>query len=171
MAKTPVKKPQKSPSRVDYEALAAFRHAMRRFLVFSEQNAEAYGLTPNQHQALLSIKAGYFGRESISIGELAEHLMIKHHSAVELVDRLESAKLVTRRKSPQDGRVVLLALSPKGEQILSELSRRNLDELRLAAPFVTALVVTLEHATGLRRSKKRGGMVQLEGLQGFDDER
>lgn len=136
MAKTLVKKPQSSPSRVDYEALAAFRHAMRRFLVFSEKNAEAYGLTPNQHQALLSIKAGYFGRELISIGELAEHLIIKHHSAVELVDRLETAKLLTRRKSPQDGRVVLL-----------------------------------EHATGLRRTKKRGGMAQLEGLQGFDDER
>ena len=171
MAKAPSKKSLKALSRIDYEALAAFRHAMRRFLAFSGQNAETYGLTPNQHQALLSIKAGYFGRESISIGELADHLMIKHHSAVELVDRLESAKLVTRRKSAEDGRVVLLSLPPKGDQILSELSRRNLDELRLAAPFVTALVVTLEHATGMRRNKKkRGAMVQLEGMPDLGEE-
>ena len=172
MAKTPLKKPTvRAPSRIDYEALAAFRHAMRRFLVFSEQNAENYGLTPGQHQALLSIKAGYFGRESISIGELAEHLLIKHHSAVELVDRLEAAKLVVRRKSLEDGRVVLLSLSPKGDQTLSELSRQNLSELRLAAPFVTALVTTLEHATGMRRGKsKRSGMSRLEGLPELGDE-
>jgi DNA-binding MarR family transcriptional regulator len=172
MAKTSHKKAAyRAPSRIDFEALAAFRHAMRRFLVFSDQSAEEYGLTPNQHQALLSIKAGYFGRESISIGELAEHLMIKHHSAVELVDRLETARLVNRRKSQEDGRVVLLSLSSKGEQILAELSRRNLDELRLAAPFVTALVVTLEHATGKKLSRnKRSTMAALAGLSGAEDD-
>jgi DNA-binding MarR family transcriptional regulator len=171
LAKTSHKKTtHRAPSRIDFEALAAFRHAMRRFLVFSDQNAEEYGLTPNQHQALLSIKAGYFGRESVSIGELAEHLMIKHHSAVELVDRLEAARLVVRRKSQEDGRVVLLTLSAKGDQILSELSRRNLDELRLAAPFVTALVVTLEHATGKKLSRgKRGALSALAGMPDFDD--
>ena len=151
----PRKGSAKALSRVDYEALAAFRHAMRRFMAFSDQNADGFGLTPNQHQALLSIKAGYFGRESISIGELSDHLLIKHHSAVELVDRLEAAKLVSRGKSPEDKRVVLLSLTARGEQVLAEICRKNLAELRLAVPFVSALVASLEHATAPRREKSR----------------
>jgi DNA-binding MarR family transcriptional regulator len=71
----------------DYEALAAFRHALRRFVAFSAEAARAAGLTPQQHQALLAIK-GAPGRESLTVGEIAAHLLIRPNSAVELVDRL-----------------------------------------------------------------------------------
>ncbi len=126
--------------RQDYEALAAFRHSLRRFLAFSETNARNAGMTPQQHQALLSIKAGYGARESINVGELAAHLLIEKHSAAELVDRLEEAGLVKRGKSKTDRRVVMLTVTPKGERLLASLSGDNLRELRMAAPMVSALV-------------------------------
>ncbi|MGH6871082.1 MAG: MarR family winged helix-turn-helix transcriptional regulator [Rhizomicrobium sp.] len=129
--------------RADYEALAAFRHSLRRFLAFSEDNAKAVGLTPQQHQALLSIKAGYEGRSTINVGELAGHLLIEKHSAAELVDRLEKAGLVKRGKSKIDRRVVMLTVTAKGERLLDALSKDNLSELRMAAPIVTALVKRL----------------------------
>jgi DNA-binding MarR family transcriptional regulator len=123
--------------------LAAFRHSLRRFLAFSENNARNVGLTPQQHQALLSIKAGYEGRQSINVGELAAHLLIEKHSAAELVDRLEDASLVKRGKSKTDRRVVMLTVTPKGEKLLSALSQDNLRELRMAAPIITSLVKRL----------------------------
>jgi DNA-binding MarR family transcriptional regulator len=134
-------------NRTDYEALAAFRHALRRFLAFSESNARNAGMTPQQHQALLSIKAGYEGRQSINVGELAAHLLIEKHSAAELVDRLESAGLVKRGKSKQDRRVVMLTVTAKGERLLAALSKNNLDELRMAAPIVSKLVRRLDKSS------------------------
>ncbi len=80
--------PDKPLSRSDYEGLAAFRHALRRFLAVAEARARDAGLTAQQHQALLSIKAGFPGREEVSIGDLAEHLLLRNHSAVGLVERL-----------------------------------------------------------------------------------
>ena len=74
--------------KADYEALAAFRHALREFLDFSQEAARRAGLTPQQHQALLAIK-GYPGREVVTVSELAERLLLRHHSAVGLLDRLE----------------------------------------------------------------------------------
>jgi DNA-binding MarR family transcriptional regulator len=138
--------------RADYEALAAFRHSLRRFHAFSEANARKGGLTPQQHQALLSIKAGYKGRETINVGELAAHLMIEKHSAAELVDRLETAGLVKRSKSKDDGRVVMLAVTPKGEKLLAVMSQDNLRELRMAAPIVTALVKRLDTPAPRKRA-------------------
>jgi DNA-binding MarR family transcriptional regulator len=126
--------------RTDYEALAAFRHSLRRFLAYSEDNARSVGLTPQQHQALLSIKAGYEGRQSINVGELAAHLLIEKHSAAELVDRLEDASLVKRGKSKTDRRVVMLTVTPRGERLLGALSQDNLRELKMAAPIITTLV-------------------------------
>jgi DNA-binding MarR family transcriptional regulator len=133
--------------RTDYEALAAFRHSLRRFLAFSEDNARSVGLTPQQHQALLSIKAGYEGRQSINVGELAAHLLIEKHSAAELVDRLESAGLVKRGKSKTDGRVVMLTVTPKGERLLAALSQDNMRELKMVAPIITSLVKQLPKAS------------------------
>lgn len=132
--------------RAEYEALAAFRHSLRRFLAFSEQNARSVGLTPQQHQALLSIKAGYGKRQSINVGELAAHLLIEKHSAAELVDRLEDAGLVKRGKSKADRRVVMLTVTAKGEKLLDAMSKDNLNELRMAAPVVAALVKRLPKA-------------------------
>src|SRR5512147_3089012 len=100
-------------SKDQYEGLAAFRYAIRQFLRFSEEAVLAVGLTPQQHQALLAIK-GFPGRDTITIGELAERLQIKHHSAVGLVDRLVSQGLVVRQPAADDRRQVFLCITPHG---------------------------------------------------------
>jgi DNA-binding MarR family transcriptional regulator len=123
----------------DYEALAAFRHALRRFVVFSEGAAAAEGVPPQQHQALLAIK-GHPSGEAISIGELAESLVIRHNTAVELSDRLDAAGLVTRRQSTEDRRRMLLSLTPKADAVLAQLSATHLDELRQITPLLIDLL-------------------------------
>ena len=97
-----------------YETLAAFRYALRQFIHFSEEAAHAAGITPQQYQALLAIK-GFPGRESVTVGELAERLQLRHHSAVGLVDRLVAEKLVVRLPSAEDRRRVLIQLTLRGE--------------------------------------------------------
>lgn len=117
----------------DYAALAQFRYQLRTFLAFSEAAAQRAGLTPQQHQALLAIK-GFGGREAASVGDIARYLLIRHHTAVELVDRMVKLKLIGRETDPRDARRVLIRLTAKGEQKLRSLSRIHLDELRAAAP-------------------------------------
>src|SRR5262245_28917872 len=109
--------PGRDLSRTDYERLAEFRYLLRRFLLFSEQAAELAGLTAQQHQALLAIK-GFAGGAQISIGELAERLGIRHHSAVGLIDRLASKSLVNRRSGADDRRQVLISLTDDAEAML-----------------------------------------------------
>src|SRR5580658_4553073 len=82
-------------NKAQYETLAEFRYALRQFIHFSEEAAQAAGITPQRHQALLAIK-GFPGRDSVTVGELAEQLQIAHHSAVGLVDRLAAQKLIFR---------------------------------------------------------------------------
>lgn len=132
------------PTDADYQDLAAFRLALRRFLAFSEANARAAGLTPQQHQALLSIKGGYPGRTEISIGELADHLLLKNHSAVGLVDRLVKAGLVARSPSPADRRRICVRITPRGEQVLRELSAANLAELRASDRLTGGVLSSLK---------------------------
>ena len=127
----------------DYEALAAFRHALRRFLAFSEAAARASGLTAQQHQAILAIKGHRIG-EPLSIGELADHLLIRHHSAVELVDRLVQADLVTRSVAEDDRRRVVVGLTPKAEAILKDLSAVHLEELRRSKALLMQLLERLD---------------------------
>ena len=116
-------------SKADYEALHAFRHALRRFLRFSEDGSRTAGLTGQQHQLLLAIK-GQHERDWATVTELAESLQIRHHAAVGLVDRCERAALVARSPDPRDRRQVRVSLTEKGERILTTLSARNLRELR-----------------------------------------
>ncbi len=113
----------------DYEALAAFRARLRLFLHFTEVGARAAGLTPQQHQLLLSVK-GSAGRDWASIGELATALQISHHGAVGLVNRCASGGWTIREEDPDDRRQVRVLLTPQGEAILEELSERNRAELR-----------------------------------------
>jgi DNA-binding MarR family transcriptional regulator len=89
-------------------------------------------LTPQQHQALLGIK-GFVGRGQATIGDVAQFLLIRHHSAVELINRMTKLRLISRVTDPDDARRVLLKLTAKGEQKLQALSRVNLEELRRAA--------------------------------------
>jgi DNA-binding MarR family transcriptional regulator len=115
-------------SKLDYEALAAFRYSLRRFLRFAEEGARAAGLTPQQHQLLLAIK-GRPGREWASIGEVAEALQIRHHAAVGLADRCESSGLIRRSVDASDRRQVRVVLTRKGERVLGRVSARNQREL------------------------------------------
>jgi DNA-binding MarR family transcriptional regulator len=117
---------------VDYEALAQFRYQIRSFLAFSEAAAQRLGLTPQQHQALLGIK-GFVRPGPATVSDIARFLLIRHHSAVELMNRLAKLELIYRITDPGDGRRVHLKLTKKGEQKLRSLSRTNLEELRRAA--------------------------------------
>jgi len=137
------------PSRLseeDYQRLAAFRLSLREFLARTEANARSVGLTPQQHQALLSIKGGYPGRQTISISELADHLLIKNHSAVELVSRLVKADLVTRAPSSDDRRTVCVTVTARGEALLAELSKASLEELATSGEAMRRLVDELERS-------------------------
>jgi DNA-binding MarR family transcriptional regulator len=126
-------------AKAEYEALAAFRYTLRRFLDFSQGAAETAGLTAQQHQALLAIK-GYPGRAVVSVGELAERLAIRHNSSVGLTDRLVAQGLIERRHDAVDRRLVLLALTPKAERLLAALSAAHRDELRRLRPTLTDLL-------------------------------
>jgi DNA-binding MarR family transcriptional regulator len=128
-----------------YETLAAFRYALRQFLRFSETAALAAGITPQQHQALLAIK-GFPGRDRITIGELAERLQLRHHSAVGMIDRLVLEKLVTRVPSPADRRQVLIQLAGRGEKVLEKLSAAHHEQLKQIGPEFTALLKRLAAA-------------------------
>jgi DNA-binding MarR family transcriptional regulator len=122
-------------SQADYEKLSEFRYLIRCFLEFSQNAARVAGLTPHQHQALLAIK-GFAGGRPITIGDLAERLKIRHHSAAELVDRLSEAGLVIRRSDASDLRRVLLSLTDAAEARLADLSRAHLDELSRMKPLL-----------------------------------
>jgi len=127
----------------DYEALAAFRRELRRFLAFSEDAARSSGLTAQQHQAILAIK-GHAGPGPMTVGELADHLMIRHHSAVELVDRLVTAGLVLRMDSTEDRRRVGLVLTTRAGEILAELSAIHLEELKQSRVRLVQLLEQLD---------------------------
>jgi DNA-binding MarR family transcriptional regulator len=142
----------------DYAALGAFRMALRRFLKFSEAAAQAGGLTAQQHQALLAIRA-HAGAEPMSIGELAACLLIKNHSAVGLVARLQARGLVDRNPSPDDRRRVQLTLTPEADRVLEQISRENIVELRDSAEAFDALLTALRRIDGRsgRGSSGEGG--------------
>ena len=125
-------------SKDEYQALASFRHALRKFLHFSQEAAVAAGLTPQQHQALLAVKASL--DESLTIGELAERLQLRHHSAVGLVNRLVSQRLLKRHRSTTDRRQVQLMLTSTGERLLRELSAAHREELRRIGPQLKLLL-------------------------------
>lgn len=143
MASTDDGAPQGLLSGSDYEALAAFRYGLRRYLAFAEAGAKSVGLTTQQHQALLAIKAWTL-RGPISIGDLAAQLLLRHHSAAELVGRLEKGGFTQRAVDPQDRRRVLVSLTAAGEEVLAALSANNLRELRLIAPAFTGVLRQVE---------------------------
>jgi DNA-binding MarR family transcriptional regulator len=122
--------------RIDYQSLAEFRYQIRRFLHFSEQAARAAGIEPQQHQLLLAIK-GLPESLRPTIGTLADRMQLQHHSAVELIDRLEKAGMVNRTRSEIDRREVLIELSAKGERLLRELSLFHQQELRDSGPALS----------------------------------
>jgi DNA-binding MarR family transcriptional regulator len=126
-------------TRADYQALSDFRYLLRCFLEFSQTAARGVGLTPRQHQALLAIK-GFPDDSLVTIGDLAERLRIRHHSAVELVDRLCEAGLVMRRQDENDQRRVVLMLTDQANGHLAELSMAHLDELSRIEPMLSRIL-------------------------------
>ncbi len=153
---------ESSPRAIDYQALADFRFEIRRFLNFSERLAHAAGIEPQQHQALLVIK-GLPAHRVATIGVLAERLLIQHHSAVELVNRLEAKGLLRRARSAADRREVVLSLSRRGETLLKRLTHPHHVELQSARPrLLTALAAAIDRDTAvgytrrIARRDKRG---------------
>jgi DNA-binding MarR family transcriptional regulator len=138
--------PDRVPTQHDYEMLAEFRATLTRFLAFSEAEARQVGLMPQQHRALLAIK-GSRGPEPIATGQLADRLRIRHHSAVELVDRLAAKGLIRRHTGQDDRRQVLLELTPKAEDLLARLSLAHRDELKRMAPLLRVLLSHFEHGS------------------------
>jgi len=129
-------------SKAELEALAAFRYTLRQFMRFSEEAAQAVGLTPQQHQALLNIQ-GFPGRDQITIGELAERLKIRHHSAVGLVNRLVTEGFVKREAAKTDRRQVYVKLSRRGLEMLERLSEAHRAELKRIGPQLGQLLERL----------------------------
>ena len=121
----------------DYEALLEFRDELRRFLHWSEQQAVAAGITPAQYQLLLAIRGHPDGPPSI--GDVAEHLLLRHHSVVGLVDRAEAADLVERHIDADDQRLVRLSLTARGARVIRGLASLHLDEVRRIMPAMGPL--------------------------------
>jgi DNA-binding MarR family transcriptional regulator len=135
----------------DYARLAAFRYALRGFLRFSEDAAARLGLSAQHYQAMLILRAFDDGQR-VSINDLARQLLIKHNSAVGLVDRLVQEKLVIREPSNEDRRKVELALTPRGRQVLAKLAAMHRAELRRVGPVLEGLLAELSRAENRRRA-------------------
>jgi DNA-binding MarR family transcriptional regulator len=142
----------------DYQALAEFRYQIRKFLHFSEEAVQAAGIERRQYQFMLEVKGIPDGVRP-RIRDLANRMQIQHHSAVELVNRLEAGGFVRRERGQQDRREVMLALTLKGERVLSELALHHQEELRSAAP---GLVSALRRVTtGARDGQGRSGKPRI----------
>ena len=129
----------KALSNADYRALADWRRSLREFLAFSEKVAEDGGLSAQQYQAILAIKART-QNGTFTIGDLARELLVRPHSAVELVDRLEAGGLVARSTDPGDRRRTVLTVTEKAEQLLSQLAATHLGELGGMVPMLEQLL-------------------------------
>ncbi|HET7573818.1 MAG TPA: MarR family transcriptional regulator [Solirubrobacterales bacterium] len=126
--------PDRRMKQSDYARLLRFRSELRRFLQWSEAQAKAEGVTPGQHQLLLAIK-GHDDPRGPTIGEAADYLALRHHSAVGLVNRAEGSGLIERRRDPIDHRMIHLHLTALGERLIRRLSAAHLEELRRIRSF------------------------------------
>lgn len=140
---------------MDYQALAEFRYQIRRFLHFSERVVEAAGLERGQYQLMLSIK-GMPDDSRPRIRDVANRMQIQHHSAVELINRLEAGGYVRRERGMDDRREVLLALTLKGEKVLAELALHHHEQLREAAP---RLVEALRRVMARKKTERKRASV------------
>jgi len=137
----------------EFRALAEFRYQIRIFLNGSEEAARNAGLEPQQYLLMLALRGLPAGREP-SIRELAERMQLRHHSVVELVDRLEKRQLLRRERSRIDRRQVILHLTPRGEKILTRLAKQRISELRTAAPaLVRALTAVIRSTQAGQRNR------------------
>jgi DNA-binding MarR family transcriptional regulator len=138
----------------EFRALAEFRHLIRAYLNGSEEAARKAGLEPQQYLLLLALRGLPLGRVA-SIRELANRMQLRHHSVVELVNRLERRSLLRRQRSRTDRRQVIVHLTPRGERILTRLAKQRIGELRTTAP------VLVRALTAVIRSTKKTGRARL----------
>jgi DNA-binding MarR family transcriptional regulator len=117
-----------------FHGLATFRYALRRFLAASEAISRAAGVTQQQYQALLAIKT--WPEKTMTMKDLAEQLLLTHHAAVQLVNRLAKAGMAERAASHADGRSVLLKLTPEGETLVDGLASEHLREMQRQEPLL-----------------------------------
>jgi len=136
-------------SQEDYAHLLAFRTGLRKFLHWSETRAREAGMTPAQYQLLVAVKGH---GEPPTVGDLAGYLLLKHHSAVELIDRAEDAGLVKRGTDAADGRIIRVMLTEPGEEKLRALAPVHLDELRRLAPVLDELITGASSSPGTPNS-------------------
>ena len=129
----------------DFENLLALRTGLRRFLRWSERQAEAAGLTGPQHQLLLAVR-GHSDPQGPTVSDVADYLVLRHNSAVGLIDRAAAAGLVERRPDPANKSAVRIALTPAGQQKLGALSKLHVAELAQLAPTLRALWGAIERA-------------------------
>lgn len=144
-----VRKPKDDLTDADYEALSNLRYTLRRFMDFSASAAQEEGLPAQQHQALLAIR-GHRNEEPMTVGLLAERLLIAPHSATELVGRLVAADYVLRNADPDDKRRQTLALTAKAETVLKRLTAIHLTEIRELAPRLIAILHGLHEGIELK---------------------
>lgn len=140
--------------RVDYWTLAELRYHIRRFLRAREIAARRAGIEPQQYLLLLQVK-GLEGSQPATIGTLAERLQLRHHSTVELVDRLMEKGMVARRRDPRDRRGVVVAIRPAGERVLRRLALQSVAELRHEGPGLLAVLRRLIGSTRITREARR----------------
>ena len=124
-----------SLDRESYQGLAGFRLALRQFLAASEGISKNAGITQQQYQAMLAIKT--WPSQSMTMGDLADQLLLTHHAAVQLVNRMAKAGVAARAPSSTDRRSVLVKLTPSGEALLDRLADRHLDELLRQEPHIS----------------------------------
>lgn len=128
----------------DYATLSAFRYAMRQFLRFSKEVIAARaGLTPEQYEALLAIKASQ-QPNGMTVGEISERLQVRHHTAVSLLDKLEARKLALRKRTNTDRRTVNVQLTRAGTTLLSRLALIHYHEMRRRAPTMIGALQLLQ---------------------------
>jgi len=138
----------------EYRALAELRYRIRHFLREGDAQARATGLEPQQYLLLLTLRGLPEGIES-TIRELADRLALKHHSAVELIDRLEAHGYVRRSRSRDDRRRVLVSLLPRGEKLLEQVAKHRISELRASgAALVSAISALIDRSGGTVDRKK-----------------
>lgn len=113
----------------DYQALAAFRYALRQFLQFSEEAARRAGVTPQQYLAMIAVR-GFPRSDRVTVSELAERLKIRHHSAVGLIDRMVAQGLMVRQSGEGDRRQVFVTLTERGADLLEPLAAAHRDQLQ-----------------------------------------
>ncbi len=141
-------------SPAEYRALSEFRSLIRRYLTNGERAARSVGLEPQQYVSLLAMRGMPAGQQA-TIRTLSDRLQIRHHSAVELVDRMEGRGLCRRERSKTDRRLVLLHVTPRGERLLNRLVRHRIAELQVTGPSLARALSALLAPAPRRRGSLR----------------